>query len=77
MENYTIDFTQEELDLLRSRIKVCGCLEKLADAKPGKFVLTEIELEELLDAIADELENSDDDETDLDTLCEKLETLVD
>ena len=77
MQNYTIELSQEELDLLRSRIKVCGCLEKLSEAKPGKFTLSEIELEELLDAIADELENSEEEEAELDALCEKLENLVD
>ena len=76
MQNYTIELSQEELDLLRSRITVCGCLDKLAEAKPGKIELSEIELEELLDAIAGELEDSEEEEAELDALCEKLESLV-
>ena len=77
MQNYTIELSQEELDLIRGRITVCGCLDKLTDAMPGKIELTEIELEELLDAVAGELEDSEGEEAELDALCEKLESLVD
>ena len=76
MQNYTIELSQDELDLIRSRIEVCGCLDKLTEAKPGKIELSEIELEELLDAIAGELEDSEEEEAELDALCEKLESLV-
>ena len=76
MQNYTIELSQEELDLLRKRITVCGCLDKLTEAKPGLLELSEIELEELLDAVAGELEESDEEEAELDALCEKLEAVV-
>ena len=76
MQNYTIELSQEELDLIRSRITVCGCLDKLTETKPGKIELTEIELEELLDAVSGELEDSGEEEAELDALCEKLESLV-
>lgn len=76
MQNYTIELSQEELDLIRERITVCGCLDKLTEAKPGKIELSEIELEELLDAVAGELEDSEEEEAELDALCGKLEALV-
>lgn len=75
MEMFTLELSAEERDLILSRITVCGCLDKIEDAENGKVKLSEIEVEELLDAIAEELENSDDDEDALNALCERLEKI--
>lgn len=75
MELFAIALSAEERDLILSRITVCGCLEKIKNAEDGKLKLSEIEVEELLDAIAEELENSDEDEEALNALCERLEKI--
>jgi hypothetical protein len=75
MEKFEIVLSPEEKALILSRITVCGCLEGIEQSKDGKITLTEIEFEELLDAILDILENSNEDEEQLGELFDRLEEI--
>ena len=73
METFDIQLSPEERDLILSRVTVCGCLEKIEQAENGKLLLGEIEFEELLDAMLDLLETSEEDEEELEALFDRLE----
>jgi len=82
MKEYTITLTSDERDLLIKEVTVCGCLEKIQGAQDNngfEIQLTEIELEELLDALVDAIENEGDGETQdtLEELYDRLEAMGD
>ena len=82
MKDYTVTLASEERDLITKKISVCGCLEKIEAAQDidGFTVqLTEIELEELLDALVDAIENEGDGETQdaMEELYDRLEAIGD